>query len=721
MSYTNAGPIVLTDSEYVDSPTGAVTAADLDNLVAEFDVEFSAAYDSGYVYLGDITDLSPGSDVMIIRMQPDGTNLNFFFTEQNDYSSTVIFSPPNSSPQPLALNTVGTVRITHNASRLLSIYLNDVLVDSGIHPNVLDMGVERFHLGFGGAGNVTFTNVNVSSTVVNSDPVLDTPQPDIIVSETVTGVIADISSNFSDADSDTLTYSVTPALPAGMTLNTTTGVISGNGSISVTAATDHTFTADDGQGGTPANDIVSIEVVAISYITEITFDANDFPNLLPGNYLMEVESDDGVISYSNVPVELPAGWNIIQSNGTAGTDLADHYLATYGTEITSDDYYVTENFVADASGNVVSGIGENVRFWNGSQNKYTTESQYSSVSTLELNASAPSISLNAAASQLETGAEISLESTSASIAASGNSSSLDTKTRVNLESTSDSISISGSSALLNTKAGVNLESTSAAISASGSSSSLETKATINLSGTKSEVSIGSSNGVLLLGRVVLLEANAASISINSSSGSIETKEELVLEALTVNASVSSSSANIVTGSILELSSTAPACQVSSSASSLETHAHLVIEASSAALGITSITATLALGDILTTRFDIGAKGLKTSGNYMYVAKRHNNKVSMIVEYEGEPLDMNLFDLRFELYGLSNGVISSDANPSAISIGSEPGEIILDVGLLTSASGAIDTTLVGFGSEYEDGVVLWNKNFTNSNVRAIVLE
>ena len=96
-------------------------------------------------------------------MQPDGTNLNFFFTEQNDYATTTVFDPPNTAPQPLALNTVGTVKITHDEVRLLSVYLNDVLVDSGIHANILDMGVERFHLGYGGAGNATFTNINVSA------------------------------------------------------------------------------------------------------------------------------------------------------------------------------------------------------------------------------------------------------------------------------------------------------------------------------------------------------------------------------------------------------------------------------------------------------------------------------------------------------------------------------------------------------------------------------
>lgn len=104
----------------------------------------------------------------------------------------------------------------------------------------------------------------------NNDPVLDTPISDISVSSNTSGTIADISGNFSDADSDPLTYGVTPALPAGMTLNTSTGVITGNGSITETAAANYTFSADDGQGGTPATDVVSIEVTAPALVIDST-------------------------------------------------------------------------------------------------------------------------------------------------------------------------------------------------------------------------------------------------------------------------------------------------------------------------------------------------------------------------------------------------------------------------------------------------------------------
>ena len=49
MSYVNAGPIVFTPTDTLDSPNDAVTDADFDNLVATFDVEFDTAYSSLYL------------------------------------------------------------------------------------------------------------------------------------------------------------------------------------------------------------------------------------------------------------------------------------------------------------------------------------------------------------------------------------------------------------------------------------------------------------------------------------------------------------------------------------------------------------------------------------------------------------------------------------------------------------------------------------------------
>ncbi len=106
-----------------------------------------------------------------------------------------------------------------------------------------------------GQGGTSIATVTVSVAAANDAPVLETPLPG------QTNLDADpvsvpTAANFSDLDGDTLTFSAT-GLPAGLTINTTTGVISGTidpsasqvggGSYSVTV------TASDGNGGTASS------------------------------------------------------------------------------------------------------------------------------------------------------------------------------------------------------------------------------------------------------------------------------------------------------------------------------------------------------------------------------------------------------------------------------------------------------------------------------------
>jgi hypothetical protein len=109
----------------------------------------------------------------------------------------------------------------------------------------------------------------------NTGPVIDTPEADI---SEVAGVAwtRDISDNSSDADLDTITYSVSPALPTGITLNTTTGVITATTSTVVTAAANYTFTHSDGTAS--ANDIVSIAITAVATNAGIRFNCYDADN-----------------------------------------------------------------------------------------------------------------------------------------------------------------------------------------------------------------------------------------------------------------------------------------------------------------------------------------------------------------------------------------------------------------------------------------------------------
>jgi large repetitive protein len=102
-----------------------------------------------------------------------------------------------------------------------------------------------------GQGGFANAIVTVTVTAVNDAPVATTIPPRANVDAATVSV--PVAGNFSDVDGDTLTFSAT-GLPAGLTINATTGVISGtiDRSASQLAGGVYTVsvTASDGKGGT---------------------------------------------------------------------------------------------------------------------------------------------------------------------------------------------------------------------------------------------------------------------------------------------------------------------------------------------------------------------------------------------------------------------------------------------------------------------------------------
>lgn len=381
MSYVNAGPRSVVDGDPLDTPNGAVTSAGFNNFDPVFTANFNTDWMLGWNYFPN-NYADPANAMVRFRLQPGSGQLNVIMATREaggDFVDRVSGSIAYTLGDDIAL------QVTRNEAGLISLLTSgsiSIVSATPPHPIVVNEGLIHWGNTTPGSDMVLKSISYIEAAPANSDPVLDTPQADISVVETTSGVIADISSNVSDADLDTLTYSVSPALPAGMTLNTTTGVISGNGSIAVTAAADHTFTADDGNGGTPATDVVSIEVTAVSAetIALIVASLPAWSNFLPGTHTISVEWDGGTVTFDH-EFTLPAGWSIIQSNGYSGTVLAEHAFDTYGITLTSSDFIVTEGFTADAAGNIVSGTEGNIRYWDASQAKYTTESVYTTTNS----------------------------------------------------------------------------------------------------------------------------------------------------------------------------------------------------------------------------------------------------------------------------------------------------------------------------------------------------
>jgi parallel beta-helix repeat protein len=144
----------------------------------------------------------------------------------------------------------------------------------------------------------------ITAPPANTDPQVDSPISNISIPGNTTGLVLDLTNHVSDIDGDPLTYGVTPALPTGLVLDTATGQVTGNGSITQTAAANYTFTADDSRGGTPASVVASIEVTAPAFV----IDSYD-PNMQRLN--------DWQLTCSN-PAVVPTPEN---SNITSGNDV----------------------------------------------------------------------------------------------------------------------------------------------------------------------------------------------------------------------------------------------------------------------------------------------------------------------------------------------------------------------------------------------------------------
>jgi hypothetical protein len=122
------------------------------------------------------------------------------------------------------------------------------------------------------------------------------------------------------------TYSVSPSLPAGLTLDTATGIVSGTPS-AVTASTVYTFTATNTYGFTIKAITIAIGTPpsALSYTAPATFLTG--AAITPLN--PTITAGSGTVTYSILPA-LPTGLAIASSTGIiSGTPTADTASATY--------------------------------------------------------------------------------------------------------------------------------------------------------------------------------------------------------------------------------------------------------------------------------------------------------------------------------------------------------------------------------------------------------
>ena len=114
-------------------------------------------------------------------------------------------------------------------------------------------------------------------------------------------------------------------------------------------------------------------------IETITFDVPDFL-LLPADYTVEVEDDNGTESLANVEYQLPAGWSSVAVSGSVVTGgLYEAAIDNFGITPVSGDYYIYTGAVTiDGDGQVAGaeGVTFQWRLWDASASAYTVEADY---------------------------------------------------------------------------------------------------------------------------------------------------------------------------------------------------------------------------------------------------------------------------------------------------------------------------------------------------------
>ncbi len=152
-------------------------------------------------------------------------------------------------------------------------------------------------------------------------------------------------------------YAVSPTLPAGLSLNGTTGVISGTPT-AIAHASSYTITASNSSGSTTATIYITVNDVAPS----VTYGRTTFT--LPTDmqvHLVPTSSGGAIVSWSVSPA-LPSGLTFSTSDGSiSGTPTAVTAAATYTVTAQNSGGSVAVNLSVAVESDVLLELGHAVQ------------------------------------------------------------------------------------------------------------------------------------------------------------------------------------------------------------------------------------------------------------------------------------------------------------------------------------------------------------------------
>lgn len=151
------------------------------------------------------------------------------------------------------------------------------------------------------------------------------------------------------------TYAVAPALPAGLSLNSTSGVVSGTPTAAKAAAT-YVVTASNAGGSTTANLALTVNDIA----PNIAYGSNTytFTTGVPVNDVKPTSSGGTVVTYSVSPTTLPDGLSFSATDGSiTGTPTTVTPAAAYTVSAQNSGGTVTKQLTLEVESGVLLELG----------------------------------------------------------------------------------------------------------------------------------------------------------------------------------------------------------------------------------------------------------------------------------------------------------------------------------------------------------------------------